>query len=383
MRKKFIILTTIPETFHFFKGQISFLNKEFDVELVSSPGDKLKMVGRNEHVVVHPLKMERDISFLKDFISLIKLIFLFKKLKPVVVHGNTPKGGLLSMTASWFAKVPVRIYYIHGLRYEGDTGIKRMILVLIERFTCFMATDLFTVSFGVKEKLLKNGITDKEVHIVGNGSINGIDSNYYNRENVIGEDLLLKYQIPNNSLIFGFVGRLVGDKGINELVSVFKEINIKYANTKLLLVGWVEDKLDPLQESTKHEIKTNKNIIAVGAQSDVRPFLKIMDVFVFPSYREGFGMSIMEAAAMDLPVICTDISGCNEIITDGFNGTLIKPKSTSDLYNAMDLFINNPTLVKQMGNATRTNIIAKYEQEKIWKEALIKYQKIIQNRYGS
>lgn len=377
MKKKFIILTTIPETFHFFKGQISFLNNVFDVELVSSPGDKLKIVGKSEHVVVHPLKMERDISFLKDFISLIKLILLFKKLKPEIVHGNTPKGALLSMLASWIARVPIRIYYIHGLRFEGDTGIKRNILLFMERFTCLLATDIFTVSFGVKENILKNKMTKKEVQVVGNGSINGIDANFYCRENVMEGDLLATYKIPNNTLIFGFVGRLVGDKGINELVSAFKEINKKYTNTKLLLVGWTEDKLDPLQEITKQEIKTNENILAVGAQSDVRPFLKIMNVFVFPSYREGFGVSIMEAAAMNLPVISSNISGCNEIIIDGYNGILIPPKSTEALFNAMESFIKNPGQIEQMNKVSRNYIIKKYNQEQVWKEAIAKYQKIL------
>lgn len=377
MKKKFIILTTIPETFHFFKGQINFLNNVFDVELVSSPGDKLNMVGAAENVVVHPIKMERDISFLKDFISLIKLILLFKKLKPEIVHGNTPKGALLSMLASWFARVPVRIYYIHGLRFEGDTGIKRNILLFMERFTCLLATDIFTVSFGVKENILKNKMTKKEVQVVGNGSINGIDANFYCRENVMEGDLLATYKIPNNTLIFGFVGRLVGDKGINELVSVFKEINKKYTNTKLLLVGWTEDKLDPLQEITKQEIKTNENILAVGAQSDVRPFLKIMNVFVFPSYREGFGVSIMEAAAMNLPVISSDISGCNEIIEDGFNGILVPPKSIESLFNAMELFIKQPEKIMQMSQVTRDRIIKKYNQDYIWKEALVKYQDLL------
>ncbi len=379
MKKKFIILTTIPETFHFFKGQINFLNNVFDIELVSSPGEKLRFFGEKENVVVHPLKMERKISLFKDFKSLIKLILLFKRLNPEIVHGNTPKGGLLSMLASWLTNVPHRIYYIHGLRFEGSSGIKGKMLEFIERFTCLLATDIFTVSFGVKENLLRTGITKKEVNVVANGSINGIDAEYYCSKNVKEEGLLATHQITKNTLTFGFVGRLVGDKGINELISAFKEINIKYTNTKLLLVGWFEDTLDPLQKITIKEINNNKNILAVGAQSDVRPFLKIMDIFVFPSYREGFGVSVMEAAAMNLPVISSDISGCNEIIIDGFNGILIPPKSTTALIDAMESFVKHPEQIRVMRKATRDFIIKKYSQEHVWEEALALYQKIIDN----
>ncbi|MFH4965330.1 glycosyltransferase family 4 protein [Gaetbulibacter sp. M235] len=377
MKKKFIIVSTISTTLNFFNGQIAFLNRFFDVELVSSPDEVLYLVSEREGVKVHPIKMVREISLFKDLKGLLQLIKLFITLKPHVVHGNTPKGGLLSMTAAWITRVPHRIYFIHGLRYEGETGLKRKIILSLERISCFFATDLIAVSFGVKENILKNRISKKIPQVIGNGSANGINPDIYSRHSLTQENLRETYKISQNHLVFGFVGRLVSDKGINELVTVFIELNKTHPNIKLLLVGWYEDELDPLQEHIKQEIITNENIIAVGAQKNVLPFLNMVNVFVFPSYREGFGVSIMEAAAMELPVICSDISGCNEIIKDGYNGKLIQHKSTSALMKAMESFIKKPEQIKQMGEVTRDYILKKYNQKDVWKEALNTYQKVV------
>jgi glycosyltransferase involved in cell wall biosynthesis len=377
MKKKLFIVSTISKTLNFFNGQVRFLNKEFDIELVASPDYILDFVRDREGVKVHPIKMVREISIFKDLKSLFNLVSLFNREKPDAVHGNTPKGGLLSMTAAWFTRVPYRIYYVHGLRYEGDTGLKRNILMTLERVSCYFATHIIAVSFGIKENLLLNGITKKIPIIIGNGSANGIDPINFSKEGIENKGLRKKHGILESDLLFGYLGRLVGDKGINELISVFVQLNKKHKNIKLLLVGWYEDELDPLKEAVKNEIESNKNIIAVGAQVDVRPFLSIMDIFVFPSYREGFGVSIMEAATMGVPVICSNISGCNEIIKDGYNGKLITPKATSELYNAMDLFITNPDVLHQMKAVTRDYILEKYSQKFVWQEALKTYSEII------
>ncbi len=376
MKKKFLLVSTVSKTLNFFSGQVDFLKSKFDIEIVSSPDDILDFVSKRENVKAHPIKMVRNISPLQDLKSLFNLISLFRKEKPYIVHGNTPKGGLLSMTAAWITKVPKRIYYIHGLRYEGDQGFKRKVLITLERISCFFATDIIAVSFGVKENLLKNNITKKIPYVIGNGSANGINPKNFSKNSIKDSGLREQYHIKNDDLLFGYVGRLVGDKGINELITVFKELNKKYDKVKLLLVGWYEDELDPLEESIRQEIEENPDIIAVGAQNDVRPFLNIMDIFVFPSYREGFGVSIMEATCMDLPVICSNISGCNEIIKDGYNGKLISTKSIPDLLEAMEFFINNSEKVEDMKKVTRDYILERYSQDFVWEKALETYQLI-------
>ncbi|MEO9021796.1 MAG: glycosyltransferase family 4 protein [Ginsengibacter sp.] len=376
MKKKFIIITTVPVSLAFFKGQIQILKEKFEVELISSPGVNLDQMCDREKVKGHAIKMKREISVLNDIISLIQLIFTFSKLKPYIIHGSTPKAGLLSMIAGWCVQVPVRIYYLHGLRYQGTSGFKRWFLRSMEKISCFFATDIFSVSEGVRKILLKDRITRKKINLIGNGSVNGIDTNYFSPANRDIPDLKKEYKLLPSHFVFGFVGRLVSDKGINELVEAFMLVYENYSNARLLLVGNFEHELDPIKEGIKNEIFTNPKIIFVGYQTDIRPYLKMMDVFVFPSYREGFGISLMEAAAMEVPAISSDIIGCNEIIEDGFNGKLILPRSKEDLLKAMENFMEDSLLVKQMSSVSRNSIIEKYEQNRLWKETLAEYVRI-------
>lgn len=376
IKKKFLFITTVPVSLFFFKGQVRVLKKEFDIEVISGSGVGLSEFCELESVKGHRVvELEREISLLSDVKSLLKLIKLFKKIKPEIIHGNTPKGGLLSMIAGWMTRVPHRIYCVHGLRYQGARGFKRKMLMYLERLSCKLATDVLTVSFGVKNILREDNISKKEINIIWNGSVNGININHFSTDEVDEVEVIEKYKIDSNYLTFGFVGRLVKDKGINELIEAFVQINKNYNNTQLLLVGNYEDS-NPVTEFTRNEIETNKNIIYVGRQSDVRPFLKVMDVFSFPSYREGFGVSLMEAAAMSVPAISSNIIGCNEIIKDGYNGKLITSKSVIELERAMEWFVENPKLRKQMADVSRQYVVDKYEQKTLWNKALEAYSKI-------
>jgi len=377
IKDKFLFVVTVPNSLIFYKGQIRFLFKKFDVEVTSSSGKNLEKVCKTEKVKGHVIEMKREISIFNDIISLIDLIAIIKRIKPKVVHGSTPKAGLLSMTAAWFNRVSTRIYYIHGLRYEGEKDLKRKLLVKMEQLSCFFATDIFVVSNGVKLQLIKDRITKKKINIIRNGSVNGIDANYFNARNPEVKDVRNDYKIFKNDFVFGFVGRLVKDKGINELVLAFKKINSIHKNTKLVLVGKFEDELDPLNIEIKNEILNNKNIIFSGFQNDIRPFLKIMKVFVFPSYREGFGVSLMEAAAMGVPSIASNITGCNEIIKHNYNGLLIEPKSMIEIERAMSRLLASPSLLDKMGKISRQFVIDKYEQSVLWKDTLEAYSDIV------
>ncbi|MCF6182096.1 glycosyltransferase family 4 protein [Lutibacter sp.] len=374
-KKKFIIATTVPISLYFFKGQIQELKKKFEVILVSSPGVLLKDICKAEKVDGFPVSMKREISLYSDIISLFSMIKLFRKIKPDVVHGNTPKGGLISMFAAWFNRVPTRIYYIHGLRYQETNGVKRKLLVNMERLSCFFSTHVYAVSFGVKKMLKEDKITKKKVCIIGNGSVNGIDTSFFSIENNNVFDIRNSLGLTTKNFVFGFVGRLVKDKGINELVEAFSQINRLKPESRLLLVGNFENG-DPIDIDIKNIISNNKSIIAVGFQKDVRSYYKAMDVFVFPSYREGFGISLMEAAAMGIPSISTDIIGCNEIISDGYNGILIKPKSVEKLFEAMKMLISDKAIINNMAEVSRKYVENKYEQKKLWEKTLESYSSI-------
>lgn len=372
-----IIATTIPLSLMFFRGQVGVLKEVFDVELLSSPGPRLDAIAKEEQVKVHAIPIQREISLMADLKSLVKLIQLFRGLKPFVVHGNTPKGGLLTMIAAWVTSVPNRIYYLHGLRYEGTVGWKRKLLMTMERISCRCATQVFSVSQGVRKTLIDDRICQKEIHLIWNGSVNGINTSYFDPALQDVATFREEYDIQKECIVFGFVGRLAGDKGINELVAAFSAIHEMNENTKLLLVGMFEEDLDPLQPETIVQIKKHPAIIHAGFQKDIRPFLKLMSVFTFPSYREGFGVSIMEAQAMGVPVISTNITGCNEIITDGQNGLLIPPRSLDALTNAMKILMEDHKMRSMMAAAARPAMKTKYEQQKVWGETLNAYKQLV------
>lgn len=375
-KKKFFIVTTIPLSLIFFKGQLLLLRDEFDVTLISSPEEELFKTANYNKVKSYGIVMKREISLLYDFLSLFKLVVYFYRNKPDIVHGNTPKGSFLSMIASWLCRVPTRIYYVHGLRYQGTTGFKKRILIYMERISCKSATDIFAVSKGVREVMYDDGITRKKINVIWNGSINGINSDFFDPEIIECNSLQEQYKIKNGDFVFGFIGRIVADKGINELVWSFKNLNELYPNTKLLLVGNYEHNLDPLLPETRIEIEQNKNIIVSGFQNDIRPFYKMMNLFVFPSYREGFGISLMEAAAMNIPAISSDIIGCNEIIEDNVNGFLIPSKNKKALFEKMKFSIENKNKIIVMSTLTRDIILSKFQQKQLWNKTIDIYKQI-------
>lgn len=375
-KKKFFIITTVPMSLIFFKGQLLALNKEFAITLISSPEPELLETAILNNVKSYGLAMKREISLLDDIISLLKLIIYFFKQRPDVVHGNTPKGSFLSMVASWFCRIPVRIYYVHGLRYQGTQGAKKSLLMWMEKISCFFATDIIAVSNGVKLLLLQDKITQKPITVIWNGSVNGIDLETFDADHSEIVDVRSKYGIDQTDFLFGFLGRMTGDKGINELVYAFAKISKNNLNVKLLLVGPYENNLDPLKQETLEEIHSNKSIISTGAQKDVRSFLKAMDMFVFPSYREGFGIVLMEAAAMNVPSISSDIIGCNEIISDSVNGFLISPKDENALLEKMKYCLNNRGLINSMSIKVREIISRKYEQKQLWDKTIEYYRTI-------
>lgn len=376
-KKKIVIITTVPFSLIFFKGQIQILKKSFDVILVSSPGEMLDKICLEESVKGYGIEMKRNISIFNDLKSLNNLIRLFKKIQPDIIHCNTLKAGFLGTLAGSITQIETIIYYLHGTRYDCLSGIKRRLVIRVIKLSCSFATDIFAVSFGVKNTLQKDHITKKNINIIANGSINGIDFDYFSRENKTIPNIREKYNLNQHDFVFGFVGRLVRDKGINELVKSFNLVSKIRNNVKLLLVGDFENKLNPLEPSVIKEIKENPKIIWAGFQNDVRPFYKVMDVFVFPSYREGFGVSLLEAQAMEVACIATNITGCNEIITHGLNGILIQPNDILALYKAMIELMIDEEKRKIYAENGRKITTKKYNQQKVWEETLKAYNNLI------
>ncbi|WP_209390148.1 glycosyltransferase [Chryseobacterium sp. RR2-3-20] len=374
-RSKFILLTTVPISLNFFRNQINKLNEIYEVTLVSSPSLLLDEIANEENVNFKAIKMNRNISLINDVRSLINLVLYFLSEKPNIIHCNTPKASLLGLLAGFLTKVPHRIYYIHGLRYQGAKGFKRKLLKGMEKAACFFATDLIAVSNGIKITAHEE-LTNKTIEVIHNGSVNGMFiSEYINaryNKAIIQEELC----ISDDDFVFGFIGRLVGDKGINELVSSFEELNQINKKIKLILVGPYEDDLDPLENSTKLIIKKNPNIIEAGFQKDVKKYLSLMNVFVSPSYREGFGLSLLEANLMGIPIIASRITGYEEIIKEDKNGFLIPPKNKEALQSKMaEVFLQQNKLC-EMKEFCINNVVEKYNHEDVLREAINYYQSI-------
>lgn len=373
--KKFFLMTTVPMSLNFFKGQINELSKEFDVTLISSPDNVLKKIAQRENVKYRTIAMKRDISLKDDISGFLKFLYLFAKERPQIIHCNTPKASLLGLTSGYLTRVPTRIYYIHGLRYEGAVGKKRQLLVNFEKLNCFFATDIVAVSHGIKQKV-EQQLTKKPVRVIHNGSANGLDINEFSNHNYNAKIIREEYGISENDFVFGYVGRLVKDKGIEELVGAFNQLEQK--DIKLILVGKYEPDLDPLSQETLQIIKSNPNIIEVGFQKDVKKFLSIMDLFVSPSHREGFGVAVLEANLMKVPVLVSNITGHSEIVTQGINGFFVKPKNMQDLQEKMNHMLVAKEQLIEMKNACREEVVKKYDHNDVLKQAILFYSQFNQ-----
>ncbi len=381
MKPKLFRVTTVPESLKILlKGQHKFIStKGFEVIGVSSAGSTLYEVSKEEEIRVIEIEMSRKITPINDFFSVYHLYKVIKKEKPIIVHSHTPKAGIVSMLAAKLANVPIRLHTVAGLPLMEATGMKRKVLNFVEKVTYACATNVYPNSKGlyqfiVNEKL----VSSKKIKVIADGSSNGIDTTYFDSERISEDqrsEFRTKLNIQKTDFVFVFVGRLVGDKGINELIDAFSKI--KNSKVKLLLVGGLEPDLDPLFNHTINEIKTNSNIISVGFQSDVRPYFAISHCLVFPSYREGFPNVVMQAGAMGLPSIVSNINGCNEIIEEGINGTIIPSKDIELLFSSMQKIINDDVWRNQLASNARDKIVSRYEQKLVWDAILNEYNNLL------
>ena len=379
MKKKIIRISTVPMSLSgLLTGQLKYMTNYFEVVGISSKGgDKLQNVSDQENIRTIPVELKRQISPINDLITVWKLYKVLKKEKPFIVHSITPKAGLLGMIASKFAGVPHRLHTFTGLIFPTKHGFIKRLLISTDKILCSCATQIYPEGEGIKNDLINYKITSKPLKIIANGNVNGININHYNSnnfdENFIS-NLKKEFSISEKDYVFVFIGRLVKDKGINELISAFNELNSNLENTKLLLVGDYEHDLDPLKKKTLNIIKTNKNIISTGWVEDVRPYFKISNLLVFPSYREGFPNVVMQAGAMGLASIVTDINGANEIIIPNKNGIIIPSMNKDKLKQAMLSFYNNEIIINS--KTCRKLIVNRYEQSILWKAQLNEYNSL-------
>ncbi|MEO6819309.1 MAG: glycosyltransferase family 4 protein [Ginsengibacter sp.] len=377
--RKLIRITTVPLSFFgLLKGQLRFMKNFYETIGVTSPGDLVKDITSYENVPFQTVEMTRTISPLKDSKAVLKLYKLFRKEKPFIVHTHTPKAGTVGMLAAKLAGVPHRFHTVAGLPLLEATGNKRRLLNVVEKVTYSCATKIYPNSNGLLDIIAKNKFAPaSKLKVIGNGSSNGIDTSYFDPAIISSEhkaELKNEFNISSDDFVYLFIGRLVGDKGVNELVSAFSKLNAEKKNIKLLLVGPLEEDLDALLPQTITQIETNKNILSTGFVKDVRPYFAISDCLVFPSYREGFPNVVMQAGSMGLPSIVSDINGCNEIVKNGVNGTIIPVKNEGAIYDEMKNYLANPKWLNQLKSNARELICNRYEQQLVWAGILEEYK---------
>ena len=373
MKQKLWILTTVADSLDsLLEGQPGFLNQYFDVTIVSSPSDRIANVAEREGVCWHAVEMRRTIAPLHDLLSIWRMFRLLREHRPDIIQSYTPKAGLVTMIAGRLARVPRRVHGVVGMPLMEAQGIRRLLMKLAEQFTYFNATALTSNSFGLRD-FVHARLTKKIVTVIGNGSINGVDINHYSLAND-NSNVRTSLGISEQNTVFVYVGRLVPDKGIIELIEAFVELADSHFDVDLLLVGEQEEKLTPLPIRTREKMACSERIHAIGWHFDVRPYLAAANVFVLPSYREGLPNSVIEAGAMSLPSIVTDINGCNEVIIEGVNGFLIPIKNSSILFSTMNEIMKSGIELRVLGDAARQQVVEFYGRNFLWHKILDFYQ---------
>lgn len=372
-KKKIIRAVTVPLSLCFCRDvMIKMRAMGYHMVAVTSPGPELDSLRRDDGFHCVEVPMERHISPLSDLVSLLRMIRVLRKERPWVVHSMTPKAGLLCMVAAWLTRVPVRVHTFTGLVWPTATGLKRKILMMTDWLTCACATHVTPEGQGVLNDLKNGGITKKPMKVLGYGNVRGVDMERFSPD---------RFSIKKDDGVFTFVfvGRIVGDKGINELVEAFVKLHDKHKNTRLVLVGNYEHNLDPVSDKTRKLIDTNDGIDACGPKygDDLLQMYVDADCFVMPSYREGFPNTVLEAGAMGLPSIVTDINGSREIIENEKNGLIVPSKNADALYNAMERMLTDDAARKTMKDNARPMIASRFEKNFVQKCQIEFYERIL------
>ena len=366
MKRKLIRVAASPISLDLLlKGQLNYLNGFFDVLAVASPGAEHARIRRREGVETVELEMERTISLWKDLKSLWRLFLLFRRERPWGVHSVTPKAGLLSMAAAALARVPVRVHTFTGLIFPYRKGAFKFLLKQMDRLTCLFATHVIPEGEGVRQLLMAEKVTGKPLEILAHGNVNGVDPDYFRRSGC-REEVRKRLELPEDAVLFVFVGRITEDKGIRELLAAFSALRAETGRPPvfLALVGWTED-----YAGDKLDVP---GVFRPGFQEDIRSWLEAADAFVLPSYREGFPNSLLQAGAMELPSIATDICGCYEIVKDGVNGLLVPARDEEALRQAMAAMRDDPERRGRMGAEAAEQVKSRFSCRMVW-EALLHF----------
>lgn len=380
---KLIRITTAPLSLKYLlSNQMKYMNENgFDVIMVSSEGKEWPDLIANEkceHRIVH---MTRKITPFQDLKSLWQLYKLFRKEKPDIVHSHTPKGGLLGMLAAKMAGVKIRIHTIAGLRFMTATGMTRKILVFMEKLTAKSAHYVWPNSQSllayIKEQKLVN---EKKLQVIGHGSSNGVDLNRYSTsvlrpEKIAEVKQLLQY---DESLCYLLnMGRIVKDKGVDEVFKAFTIVHAANPSLRLIVLGAFEDDLDPISDEARNILKTHPAIIHIDWSDHVEYFMHLSHLLVHASYREGFPNTLLQTGAMNCPIVCSAIEGSVDIVTHKETGLVFEPRNADDLLEKLQYALAHPGEMKRYATNLHNKIEKYFSQSYLHQCMKEKYLEIL------
>lgn len=324
----------------------------------------------------HSIQIPRSIHPIKDLKALWQLWRFFKNNPFQIVHSTTPKAGLLCAIAAKLAGVPVRIHTFTGQPWVTLTGIKKQVAILADKIIIKLNSHCYTDSASQRDFLEQQGIAStSSLKVIHHGSLAGVDTNRFNPDSFSAPHKLKLKQVLNISeeaIVFLFVGRIVKDKGVMELFEAFQELLIHKPNSILLMVGPNE-----MSAEEKQRLPNTKNIIFAGYQLKPEKFMSIANVLCLPSYREGFGTVIIEAAAMEVPAIASDIYGLRDAVQHQHTGLLIPPQNSNELFKAMLELSNRPDHLNKLGKNARIRAVEDFDEKLINQKQLLEYEQLI------
>ncbi|MBC8152751.1 MAG: glycosyltransferase family 4 protein, partial [Bacteroidetes bacterium] len=379
---RLVRLATVAQTLQVpLRGQLRFLAEQgVEVITASAGGGDVAGLPEQEACRHYPLPLTRQIRPLTDLWALWRTYRLLRQLRPDIVHSHTPKAGLIGMLAARLAGIPVRIHTITGLPLLEKRGWLRGLLVQVERLTYTCATAIWSDSYEILP-LIAAAVTRRasQFTVLESGSLNGVDTARFTRTAALEQQAnqLCQHQLTG-CFVWVFVGRIVPDKGIAELLGSITDLYRLNPAVRLLLVGDREETLTPLPASVCRWLATHPAMIEVGFRADIRPYLAAADALVLPTYREGLPTVLLEAGAMDLPCVATDINGCREIIRHGYNGLLVPPKNQPALHTAMRELMENAPLRTALAGRARAHVVDRFRQEPLWRAVEAQYRQLIQ-----
>lgn len=367
---KIMLITTVPQTFHqIIRDQPCFLDNYFDVVVVSSDYSSLSNYAKNYQLDFRVVEMERKISPIRDFLSVCNLIRLILLEKPDLIHSYTPKAGLVSAIAGFFCRTPIRVHTFTGLIFPYSYGFKKRLLKTIDRLICALVTNPVPEGKGVAAFL--SDVTSKPLRVVGNGNIAGVDLAHYSSE------LFSKCELDGFKAslglgdfdVFVFVGRVSFDKGLKELIEAFSMIYESNKNIRLLIVGGYD--LSDCDAELRFRVENSVFVKYVGEVADIRKYVLISAALILPSYREGFPNVVLQAGALGVPCLVSDVCGSNEIIEDGVNGFIFNTHSSIAIVDAVKRFLAHTDRVSLSNNSK--HIISKKFDQTLYRDYLLAF----------